>query len=100
MNTNSCNADEILKEYETNFLKLVNFINSIFDTIIENLDLLPFSIKCISKIICSLLEKKFPNINEIEKLSYISKFFINNLLVPILNNPAQGSLIFPIYIFK
>ena len=93
MNTNSCNADEILKEYETNFLKLVNFINSIFDTIIENLDLLPFSIKCISKIICSLLEKKFPNINEIEKFSYISKFFINNLLVPILNNPAQGSLI-------
>jgi len=93
MNTNSDNAHDILKEYESNFLKLINFLDSIFEVIIENLDLLPFSIKCICKIISILLEKKFPNINEIEKYSFISKFIFNNLLVPVLINPAQGALI-------
>ena len=93
MNTNSDNAHDILKEYESNFLKLINFLDSIFEVIIENLDLLPFSIKCICKIISILLEKKFPNINEIEKYSFISKFIFNNLMVPILINPAQGALI-------
>ena len=71
MNTNSENADEILKEYVSNFLKLINFLDSIFDTIVENLDLLPFSIKCICKMISILLERKFPNINEIEKYKKI-----------------------------
>ena len=93
MNTNSDNAHDILKEYESNFLKLINFLDSIFEVIIENLDLLPFSIKCICKLISILLEKKFPNINEIEKYSFISKFIFNNLLVPVLINPAQGALI-------
>ena len=93
MNTNSDNAHEILKDYESNFLKLINFLESIFEVIIENLDLLPFSIKCICKIISILLEKKFPEINQIEKYSFISKFIFNNLLVPVLINPAQGALI-------
>ena len=93
MNTNSENADEILREYESSFLKLVNFIDSIFESIIENLDLIPFSIKCICKMISVLLEKKFPNIKEIEKYLFISKFIFNNLLIPVLINPTQGALI-------
>ena len=93
MNTNSENADEILKEYVSNFLKLINFLDSIFDTIVENLDLLPFSIKCICKMISILLERKFPNINEIEKYKFISKFIFNNLLIPVLINPTHGALI-------
>ena len=93
MNTNSDNAHDILKEYENNFLRFVNFLESIYESFIENLDLLPFSIKCICKIISILLEKRFPNINEIEKFSFISKFIFNNLLVPVLINPTRGALI-------
>jgi hypothetical protein len=93
MNTNSDNADEILNEYISNFLKIINFIDSIFNSIIENLDLLPFSIKCICTMISILLDKKFPNINELEKYRFISRFIFNNLLVSVLNNPTQGALI-------
>ena len=93
MNTNSENADEILKEYVSNFLKLINFLDSIFDSIFENLDLLPFSMKCICKMISILLERKFPDINEIQKYRFISKFIFNNLLIPVLINPTQGALI-------
>ena len=93
MNTNSHNADEILREYVSSFLKLINFLDSIFESIFENLDLLPFSIKCICKIISILLHRKFPNINEIQKYRFISKFIFNNLLIPVLINPTQGALI-------
>jgi hypothetical protein len=40
-----------------------------------------------------LLERKFPNINEIEKYKFISKFIFNNLLIPVLINPTHGALI-------
>ena len=93
MNTNSENADEILNEYISNFLKIISFIDSIINSIIENLDLLPFSMKCICTMISILLEKKFPNINELEKYKFISRFIFNNLLIPVLNNPTQGALI-------
>ena len=93
MNTNSENAHEILKEYEYSFIKVINFLDSILEVFIENLDLLPFSMKCICKIISILLEKRFPGINKIQKYSFISKFIYNNLLVPVLINPTQGALI-------
>jgi hypothetical protein len=40
-----------------------------------------------------LLERKFPDINEIQKYRFISKFIFNNLLIPVLINPTQGALI-------
>jgi len=93
MNNNSPYSFEILMNYEKNFIKVINFINKILDNILENLDLLPYSIKCICKIISSLLEKKFKNINSIEKNIFISKFFLNKIFIPILTNPANGALI-------
>ena len=93
MNCNSPYTYEILMEYEKNFVIVINCINSIIDKILENLDLLPYSIKCVCKIISSLLEKKFKNISIIEKNIFISKFFLNKIFIPILINPANGALI-------
>ena len=93
MNNDSPNTFEVLMNYEKNFIKVTNFINSILDNILENLDLLPYSIKCVCKIISLLLEKKFKNINQIEKNIFISKFFLNKIFIPILINPANGALI-------
>ena len=93
MNCNSPYTFEILMNYEKNFDIVINCINSIIDNILQNLDLLPYSIKCVCKIISSLLEKKFKNINIIEKNVFISKFFLNKIFIPILINPANGALI-------
>ena len=93
MNNNTPNAYEILMSYEKNFIKVITLINSILDNILENLDLLPYSIKCVCKIISLLLEKKFKSINQIEKNIFISKFFLNKIFIPILINPANGALI-------
>ena len=93
MNCNSPYTFEILMNYEKNFVIVINCINSIIDSILENLDLLPYSIKCVCKIISSLLEKKFKNLKQIEKNIIISKFFLNKIFIPILINPANGALI-------
>jgi hypothetical protein len=37
--------------------------------------LIPYSIKCICKIISILIKKKFNDISEIEENAYIGKFF-------------------------
>ena len=93
MNNNSLFTYEILITYERSFIKVIKFIDSLMNTISENLDLLPYSIRCICKIISSLLEKKFENITLIEKNMFLSQFFLNKLFLPMLVNPASGAFI-------
>ena len=93
MNNNSLYTYEILITYERSFIKVIKFIDVLMTTIFENLDLLPYSIRCICKIISSLLDKKFQNISLIEKNIFISQFFLNKLFLPMLINPAIGAFI-------
>ena len=93
MNNNTLYTYDILIAYEKSFIKVINFMNSLINTIMENLDLLPYSIRCISKMISSLLEKKFKNITTIEKNIFISQFFLNKIFLPIFINPTSGAYI-------
>ena len=93
MNYNSLYTYEILISYEKSFIKTINFIDSLINTIVENLDLFPSSIKFICQIISSLLEKKFKNISVFEKNIFISQFLLNKLLLPMLVSPANGAFI-------
>ena len=73
--------------YQENFLIAINFINEIIDNILNNIHLIPYSIRSICKIISLLIKKKFVSISEVEKNAYIAKFFFGKLLIPILKNP-------------
>ena len=64
-----------------------------FYLLIDNINLLPYSVKSLCKIISILISNKFPEINEIQKYAYISCFFCGKLLIPILSNPAVNALI-------
>ena len=88
MNNNSLYTYEILIEYEKSFIKVINLINSLINSILENIDLLPYSIRCICNIISSLLEKKFEGINLIQKNMFISQFFLNKIFKPMFVNPT------------
>ena len=84
---------EVLDEYITNFEITINLINGLFKNLSENLYLLPYSIKCICKIIFSLVDKNFKYFNTFHKNAFISKFFFEKLFSPIFQNPALGALI-------
>ena len=86
-------SKELLFQYQYYFNIIIKFIDSILDKILNNIHLLPYSVKCLCKIISILITKKFPNINENEKNSFIAKFFFDKLLIPILRNPGLKAFI-------
>ena len=81
-------SKKFYSKYQSCFLGVITFINSIIDKMLDNFHLLPYSIKCLCKIISILITKKFPSINETKKNSFIAKFFFGKLFVPILKNPT------------
>jgi len=83
----------ILDFYRTDFNLIVAYIEQILKNLIDNIHLLPYSVKCLCKIISLLITKKFPKINKYEKNAFIAKFFFGKLLIPILQNPAIEAFI-------
>ena len=86
-------SEEILYFYQSDFLQIMDFIEQILTNLKNNLYLLPYSVKCLCKIISILIQKKFPNINATQKNAFIADFLFKQLLIPILRNPATGVLI-------
>ena len=86
-------SEKLLYIYQHNFTRIINFIDSIIENILNNFHSLPYSIKCFCKIISLLVVKKFPNVAESEKIIFISNFFFKRLLIPILINIKSDALI-------
>ena len=83
----------VLKFYQTDFALILAYIEEILKNLIDNIQLLPYSVKSLCKIISILISNKFPEINDIQKNAYVSCFFFGKLLIPILSNPAVNALI-------
>ena len=83
----------MLSLYQNNFLKIISFIEQLIQDLKENILLLPNSIKYICKIISILIRRKFKNISKIEENSFISRFIIGKLLIPIISLPSHKALI-------
>ena len=86
-------SEELIYSYQSDFFKIIDFIEQILTNLKNNLYLLPYSVKCLCKIISILIKKKFQSINEIQKNSFIAAFLFKKLIIPILSNPANGVLI-------
>ena len=90
---NSNNSTKLLNEYQLNFMKVVIIIKDIFNKLLTDLHLLPYSIKCICKIILLLIRKKFPGILACEENAFVAKFFFCKIFAPIFCDPSTGALI-------
>jgi len=87
-------ADEKIKKiYLDNFYCVIENINKIISNILDNLYYLPYSVKCLCKIISILIKKKFPKFNVIERNRFIGRFFFSKLFLPFLMNPGFEALI-------
>jgi len=76
-----------------NFSYVIENINQIISNILDNLNFLPYSVKCLCKIISILIKNKFPNINIIEQSKFIGRFFFSKLFLPFFINPTFEALI-------
>ena len=84
---------EILSYYSQFYTEIVDIINILLDNLLNYANSLPYYIKCICKIISILIEKKYPEANKVERNSFLSKFFFNNLLFISFKNPTLFCLI-------
>ena len=88
----SVSSREVLLLYKNDFLIITQIIEQIFNNIKNSIYLMPYSMKCLCKIISIIITNKFPDINIPQKMAFISRFFFNQLLIPILKNPGFGLL--------
>ena len=86
-------SKEVLASYQIDFMRMLKLIDLLLKQLLNNLYLLPYSVKCICKMINILIKKKFPSISITEQNSFVSKFFVCKLFVPILENPGIWALI-------
>ena len=77
--------EKIVLIYKYHFEVIKQFIDELFMSLIKNQDNTPYIIRAICTIISKLLEIKFPQITNIQKISFISEFLFTNLIIPILN---------------
>ena len=87
------NSTEVLSLYQNYFSYIKNVIDSILKYLIENMHLIPYSIKCICRMISILIKNKFNDISEIEENSFICNFFFQILFFEIFKYPDYKGLI-------
>ena len=89
----SAYSTKILFIYHSYFMKVMKIIETIFNKLLNDIQSLPYSVKCICRIISVLIRKKFPGITAIEENAFIAKFFFCKLFAPIFRNPSAYCLI-------
>ena len=83
----------LINIYQKRFMIVIKFLDNIIKNILENIHLIPYSIKCLCRIISEIIQQKFPNISIPDKNAFIAKFFFGKLLIPILKNPDTEAFI-------
>ena len=86
-------SKEILASYQIDFMKVVKILDTFIKSLMKYLYLLPYSVKCVCKMIILMIRKKFSDLNIVEQNAYISKFFFHKLFAPIFENPGVAALI-------
>ena len=93
-NIYKCTASkEILASYQIDFMKVIKILDNFFKSLMKNLYLLPYSVKCVCKMIILMIKKKFSDLSTVDQNAYIAKFFFHKLFSPIFENPGIGALI-------
>ena len=89
----SNDSTEVLDFFHTNFSIVVDIINELFTNLIANIEIIPTSIRYISKIIATLIKEKFPKILQVELNAFIAKFFFGTIFTPIFTMADYSGLL-------
>ena len=86
---------KINEMYVKNFKIIIKFIINLFEKIIQSLNLLPYTIKCIFFFLDKLISKKYEknNITYYQSLILKLKIFFDSFILPVLRNPISNGCI-------
>ena len=86
-------SEDLLNEYIMIFYNIKQSIILILNNLIENINIIPYSLKCICKMISILIKSKFPDINIVEESIFINKFLFLTIFNTIFFEPDIKGLI-------
>ena len=75
----------IMAKYKSNFLFIQKKIDIIIQALIDKIASIPYTVRCISKIISLLISKKFPLLSKYLQNAFIGKFIFNKCIFPVLS---------------
>ena len=84
---------KIIAKYKKNFIFIKDMIDNIIQELINKINIIPYSLKCICKLISILIYKKFPNLPLYYRNSFIGKFFFDKCIFPILSLDSKNAVI-------
>ena len=87
----------ILKKYFENFKFIKDKIDYLIQALIDRISTIPYTVRCICKVISLLMQKKFPLLPKFLRNSFIGKFFFDKCIFPVLgfeNKNVMDSRIF------
>ena len=87
------NYNYLINTIKNNYNRITLFIKELLNKLKENINSFPYTIKCISNIIEILIEKKYSNISNYDKIMFKISFFMGNIILPILSNPYFNGII-------
>ena len=76
---------KIIDKYKKNFLFIQQKVDTIIQALIDKITSIPYTVRCISKMISILISKKFPLLAKYLQNSFIGKFIFNKCLFPVLS---------------
>ena len=91
------NRQLILKKYFENFLFIKDKIDYLIQALIDRISTIPYTVRCICKVISLLMQKKFPSLPTFLRNSFIGKFIFDKCIFPVLsleNKNVMDSRIF------
>ena len=87
----------ILKKYFENFKFIKDKIDNLIQVLIDRISTIPYTVRCICKVISLLMKKKFPLLPTYLRNSFIGKFIFDKCIFPALsfeNKNVMDSRIF------
>ena len=84
--------EKLILIYKYNFECIRSFVDELFTSLVKNKENTPYIIRAICTIISKLIIIKYPNITNIQIISFISEFLFSNLIIPILFKPTFNGI--------
>ena len=78
------NKIAIIDKYKKNFLYIKDRIDNLLQSLIDKITTIPYTVRCICKVISLLMNKRFPLLPKYLKNSFIGKFIFDKCIFPVL----------------
>ena len=77
--------NQIIMKYIKNFLYIREMVDNIIQALIDKLTSIPYTVRCICKIISIFIAKKFPLLPKYLQNAFIGKFIFDKWIFPVLS---------------